>query len=105
MEADCRLIEDIEGSSEIGCKLVRKVNHRLGRLGEVLIDLVGCAVLLVVLAYGMKLVQVFNAQRSPALGIPMSWVYAAVPVSAVLMGYYLIRDVTSGARGSLPPEV
>lgn len=77
---------------------------RLGRPGEVLIDLVGCAVLLVVLAYGMKLVQVFNAQRSPALGIPMSWVYAAVPVSALLMGYYLIRDVRSGGRGSPPPE-
>jgi TRAP-type C4-dicarboxylate transport system permease small subunit len=75
---------------------------RLGRLGEVLMDLLGLAVLTVVLAYGLKLVWVFNAQRSPALGIPMSWVYAAVPVSAMLMGYYLIRDLGGRRRESSP---
>ncbi len=77
---------------------------RLGRRGEVLIDLLGVAVLMVVLGYGMKLVWVFNAQRSPALGIPMSWVYAAVPVSAMLMGSYLVRDLRRGGRRSPPTE-
>ncbi len=75
---------------------------RLGRPGEVLMDLLGLAVLMVVLVYGLKFVSVFNIQRSPALGIPMSWVYAAVPVSAGLMAYYLIRDLWGRQREPSP---
>lgn len=39
----------------------------------------------VVMIYGMKLTIMNHAQVSPAMEIPMSWPYAAIPVGALLM--------------------
>jgi TRAP-type C4-dicarboxylate transport system permease small subunit len=39
----------------------------------------------IVLYSGIEVTRVTHAQQSPALGIPMSWVYLAVPVGATLM--------------------
>jgi TRAP-type C4-dicarboxylate transport system permease small subunit len=39
---------------------------------------------------GVALVRLTNGQHSPALDVPMSWVYAAVPVSGLLMLIHLI---------------
>lgn len=78
--------------------------ERLGRAGEILVSGLCLAGLLVILGYGVQLVRVFHSQRAPALGIPMSWVYAAVPVSALLIAWYvgrdLIRDLRSPASGA-----
>jgi TRAP-type transport system small permease protein len=67
--------------------------QRLGRLGETVVSLLCLAGLLLILGYGVQLVRVFHGQRAPALGIPMSVVYAAVPVSAALIAWYVGRDL------------
>lgn len=75
---------------------------RLGRPGAVLVDVLCLLVLTVVLGYGVQLVWVFHGQKAPALGIPMSLVYAAVPVSALLIVGYVVRDLAKGGATSLP---
>ena len=44
-----------------------------------------CALLLVLLIYGIKLTAMVHSQESPAMEIRMSYVYSAIPVSAALM--------------------
>jgi TRAP-type C4-dicarboxylate transport system permease small subunit len=75
---------------------------RLGRRGAVLVDVLCLFVLAVVLGYGVQLAWIFHAQKSPALGIPMSLVYAAVPVSALLIAGYVVGDLIKGGATSLP---
>jgi TRAP-type C4-dicarboxylate transport system permease small subunit len=41
--------------------------------------------LAVMLVWGAKILTVVKQQYSPAIGIPMYWVYAAIPVGAFLM--------------------
>ena len=41
---------------------------------------------------GYRMVEVMTFQTSPGLDIPMSYIYAVIPVSAVLMLLYMIRD-------------
>ncbi len=72
---------------------VTLVVERLGRAGEILVSGLCLLGLGVILGYGVQLVRVFHGQRAPALGISMSWVYAAVPVSAVLIAWYIARDL------------
>jgi TRAP-type C4-dicarboxylate transport system permease small subunit len=74
------------------------VYDRLGRAGGAAIDVLCIASLAVVCWQGIALVRIFNNQISPALGIPMSYVYAAVPVSAVLIAWYLLRHLISRWR-------
>jgi len=42
---------------------------------------------------GMNLTMMAAVQISPALELRMSWVYLAIPVSGVLMVFYLVLDV------------
>jgi TRAP-type C4-dicarboxylate transport system permease small subunit len=81
---------------------VTMVIERLGRTGEMLVGGLCLLGLGVILGYGVQIVQVFHGQRAPALGIPMSWVYAAVPVSAVLIAGYVARDLIRIQRGVTP---
>jgi TRAP-type C4-dicarboxylate transport system permease small subunit len=65
------------------------------------------AILLGIVLYsGIQVAQVTHAQQSPALGIPMSWVYLAVPVGAALMLLELSVarfDPPTGPDGASPP--
>ncbi len=47
-------------------------------------------VMLVLLIYGIVLVQKTAAQQSPAMEISMGWAYACVPVGATLMTIHLL---------------
>ena len=47
------------------------------------------AVSLLLVISGLALVRLALGQHSPALDVPMAWVYAAVPVSGVLMLVHL----------------
>jgi TRAP-type C4-dicarboxylate transport system permease small subunit len=78
------------------------VIERLGRAGELLVGGLCLLGLGVILGYGVQLVWVFHGQRAPALGIPMSWVYVAVPVSAVLIAWYVALDLIRILRGATP---
>ena len=71
---------------------------RLAARLDAVIRLVCFLFLLGVVGYGLQLTIVFHPQRSPALGLPMSVVYAAVPVSGILMLGSLARDAVRGRR-------
>jgi TRAP-type C4-dicarboxylate transport system permease small subunit len=53
-----------------------------------------CGYLFVAILFtqGYKMAEVMTFQTSPGLDIPMSYIYAAIPLSAVLMLLYMIRD-------------
>jgi TRAP-type C4-dicarboxylate transport system permease small subunit len=87
---------------------IELAQRRLGAPGEAVITVLCVAALAVAIWYGIHIARLFHAQTAPALGIPMSWVYAAVPVSGGLMIFYLLRDLfrrgisDGGDRGSAP---
>lgn len=43
--------------------------------------------------YGSKVVMATRLQTSPALGIPMSWIYASVPIMGALILLYCIIEI------------
>ena len=70
-----------------------------GKLLAALSLLCGYLFVLILLVQGAKMTAVMTFQESPGLGISMSYVYAVIPVSAVLMMLYLIRDTLRIFRG------
>lgn len=76
------------------------LSRRFGKIGVQAIALLCLAISLAVCFYGVQLTLFFNAQTSPALGLPMSLVYASVPVSFALIAFYLLR----GLLRPKPPE-
>ncbi|EJW13449.1 TRAP-type C4-dicarboxylate transporter [Rhodovulum sp. PH10] len=53
---------------------------------------------LAMIVYGWNVVQLTRFQHSPALGLPMSWVYAAVPVMGVLLIVYTAAAIAVAHR-------
>jgi TRAP-type C4-dicarboxylate transport system permease small subunit len=53
---------------------------------------------------GYKMAEIMTFQTSPGLDIPMSYIYAVIPVSAVLMLLYVIRDTLWFRTGSEAPD-
>jgi len=74
------------------------IYDRIGRIGAIVIDLLCIAALGVVCWKGIELVRIFDNQTSPALGLPMSYVYAAVPVCAALIAWYMLGHVITRWR-------
>jgi TRAP-type C4-dicarboxylate transport system permease small subunit len=78
-------------------------NHFKGaRIGTALraLSLVcGYLFVAILLTQGSRMVQTMTFQTSPGLEIPMSYVYAVIPVSAVLMALYLVRDTIRLFKG------
>jgi TRAP-type C4-dicarboxylate transport system permease small subunit len=74
--------------------------ERLGAIGALIIDGITVGSLLFVAWQGILLVEIFHFQTSPALGIPMSFVYAAVPASTMLMSFYIFRNMLARMRGT-----
>jgi TRAP-type C4-dicarboxylate transport system permease small subunit len=71
---------------------------RLGPIWGCIIDGISVGSLLFVAWHGILLVEIFHFQTSPALGIPMSFIYAAVPVSTILMSLYILKDILARLR-------
>jgi len=82
-----------------------------GRLRIVMLTLVDLATIVLfscLLIGGLKLVQMTGTQTMATLGISKSWLYAALPIGAVLMVIELILQITRrlrhpASRGN-PPE-
>lgn len=70
-----------------------------GKFLALLALLCGYLFVLILLVQGAKMTEVMTFQESPGLGISMSYIYAVIPVSAVLMMLYLIRDTLRILRG------
>jgi TRAP-type C4-dicarboxylate transport system permease small subunit len=68
----------------------KMLSDRWRRRAGLLIHLLMGALILVILVQGIFLVQKTALQESPAMGIPMSWAYACVPVGAGLMAIHLL---------------
>jgi TRAP-type transport system small permease protein len=63
------------------------------RVVEAAIHLLGLVFLLVLAWTGLQLAQATMRQTSPALGLRMGWVYAAIPIGAGLMAVQAILFV------------
>ncbi len=63
------------------------------------------AFVLVLAQQGFKMMPILSTQASTALLIPMSFIYAAIPVGAVLMAFYLVLDCILLWQDKLPEEM
>lgn len=82
------------------------VPERVRRILVIIVNL-GCLLLALLLIYfGMQLVQLMQGfgQTSPALEVPMYWIYAVIPGSAMLMAYRLVQSTVRLVRPSAAPE-
>jgi TRAP-type transport system small permease protein len=66
------------------------------------VDALMVVALVVLLAQGLNIVEVNSNVEATMLEIPMSWVYAAVPVSAAVMLAYQVERTIRRIRGTLP---
>ena len=58
---------------------------------------------LLLIATGIALMDLTMGERSSALNLPIALVYAAVPVSGVLMVIHMLAGVAGGGSGASPP--
>jgi TRAP-type C4-dicarboxylate transport system permease small subunit len=65
---------------------------------ESLVHLAVLAVMAVIVYQGAKLSWLLQDQRSPALEIPMTWPYLAVPVGGFFIGLYACNALVQGIR-------
>ena len=70
-----------------------------GRFLAMLSLFCGYLFVLILLVQGTKMTEVMTFQESPGMGISMSFIYVVIPVSAVLMLLYLIRDTIRIFKG------
>lgn len=75
-----------------------------GKLMEIIINLSGYVFILILLTQGAKMTRVMTFQISPGLEIPMSWVYAVIPLSSALMLLYLVKDTVRIFKDRSGPE-
>jgi TRAP-type C4-dicarboxylate transport system permease small subunit len=52
------------------------------------------------LVYGLQITEVTSTVHATMLGMPMSWVYAAVPASATIMLLYQVERIVHRIRGT-----
>lgn len=78
--------------------LVKKLSYRLQKYFNLIGSLFILLFLLVVFYHGSVLTINNWAQLSPAMRIPMSFPYAAVPVSTVLMSVYIIKNIYASSK-------
>ncbi len=75
----------------------------VGKALEVLINLCGYVFILILFFQGAKMTRVMTFQISPGMEIPMSWVYAVIPLSSALMLLYLVKDTVRIVKGFSGP--
>jgi C4-dicarboxylate transporter DctQ subunit len=79
-----------------------KLGARGSRAVRILTNLAAIGLFLVLIRVSFVLVPNSQLQSSPGLSLPLGYVYAAVPVGAVLMIIPLLRDVLRDVRGLWP---
>ncbi len=80
----------VERRSHFGFdQAVRRLSPSRRRWARLSAKVLVAAVSLLLVISGLALVRLALGQHSPALDVPMAWVYAAVPVSGVLMLLHL----------------
>ncbi|SDJ82652.1 TRAP transporter small permease [Billgrantia gudaonensis] len=67
--------------------------ERLQRHARILAMVAGLAFLIALAVIGQRYMQAQSFQKSASLRLSMTWVYAVIPLSAVVMGSYALIDV------------
>lgn len=84
----------VREKSHIGISiLVELFNQKVQRVVEVVGYLAIMAFSGYLIYYGWKVVIATSAQTSPALGVPMSWIYMSIPVMACLIFFYSFIEI------------
>ena len=75
-----------------------------GKFLQIVSLVAGYAFVALLFFQGAKMTEVMTFQESPGLGISMSYVYAVIPVSSVLMFLYLVRNTLLIIKGQDVPH-
>ncbi|MBN1827838.1 MAG: TRAP transporter small permease [Deltaproteobacteria bacterium] len=71
---------------------------KAGLILDIVISIASAAFVLIMIFYGTRMSKMMMFQTAPGLGIPMGIVYAIIPVSGLLMLFYLIQNVFVAIR-------
>lgn len=71
---------------------------RVRQAVELVINLVLLAFFVFITYYGFKFVGTGTSQKSPYLMIPMTYYYCGIPISGILMFYYMLEQIIDQAR-------
>jgi TRAP-type C4-dicarboxylate transport system permease small subunit len=85
--------------------LVKKLSPRMQRVGHFLVQLCMGLLIFVLIVYGIRMVKLVAFQATPALQIPMRYVYYSLPVSGVLMAVHLIHHFLILCQRHRRPEI
>lgn len=72
-----------------------------GLVLEVFVNLCSYAFIALLMVQGAKMTSIMTFQTSPGLGLPMSYVYAIMPLSGALMLLYLAKDTVRIVKAAL----
>lgn len=85
--------------------LVKKMSPWLQRAGHYFIQLCMGLLVVVLVVYGLRMVKVVSFQVTPALQLPMRYVYYSLPVSGLLMAFHLIHHFLVSCRRQHAPDI
>jgi TRAP-type C4-dicarboxylate transport system permease small subunit len=71
-------------------KLFRKKQREIVKL---IMDLFSAVFFIIVIYYGFKMISMQIYQKSPAMQIPMRLVYLCIPLSGIIMLYYVLIEI------------
>jgi TRAP-type C4-dicarboxylate transport system permease small subunit len=85
------------------------LREQLTPRGQRVLDLINAGVVLCFCAclvwFGIKLAQRSAFAVSPAAGFPMAWVYAAMPIGGVLIGFFTLQSLRRTTQSSAESDV
>jgi len=73
--------------------LVKKMSPRLQLAGHYAVQLLMAILVFVLIFYGLRVLKIVSFQITPALQIPMRYVYYSLPVSGALMSFHLLYNL------------
>lgn len=77
---------------------VNLMPRRIARFVEIAVNLVIMVFGAYMIVYGWQVTRMTHVQPSPALGLPMSWVYLSIPVMGVLLIVYCSSEIAKTCR-------
>jgi len=69
------------------------------------VDVLIVVALLILLVQGLKIMEVTSGVKATMLEIPMSWVFAAIPVSAAIMLAYQVERTVRKIKSAKPTSL
>jgi TRAP-type C4-dicarboxylate transport system permease small subunit len=85
--------------------LVKKMSPRMQRAGHYLIQCCMMMLVFVLVVYGLRMVRVVSFQVTPALQMPMRYVYYSLPVAGLLMAFHLVHHFLVSCRQDRRAEI